>query len=266
MSDTAWMADLVLPAPSYLERQDPVSAFLASSACSGVITRDPVVPALFESRPVFWIVKELANRLDLGEHFDFTIEDFRKAQLEKLPEVARALKAEGVYNVVGPSYGLHEGKPFQDPSGKIELYNARYAENGIDPMPVYRPPGPGAGRPFPDRGGAQCLHHPERQHQQHSALGTGAGKQLVDPPDPGAAARDPPWRQGGGRKPGGQRASEGPGDRGDPAGHGLHGHGVWCDFKGAVQNLRQRRLYRRLLEDHNDDISGTWPCTRPSSP
>ncbi|MDX1779659.1 MAG: molybdopterin-dependent oxidoreductase, partial [Thermodesulfobacteriota bacterium] len=33
MSDTAWMADLVLPAPSYLERHDPVSSFVGSSAC-----------------------------------------------------------------------------------------------------------------------------------------------------------------------------------------------------------------------------------------
>ena len=85
MSDTAWMADLVLPAPSYLERQDPVSAFLASSSCSGVLTRDPIVPAMFESKPVFWIVTELAKRLDLVVLFDFTIEDFRKAQLKILP-------------------------------------------------------------------------------------------------------------------------------------------------------------------------------------
>jgi thiosulfate reductase/polysulfide reductase chain A len=142
MSDTAWMADLVLPAPSYLERQDPVSAFLASSACSGVITRDPVVPALFESKPVFWIVQELAKRLGLGEHFDFTIEDFRNAQLKELPEVAEALETQGVYNVVGPSHGLHEGIRFKTKSGKIEFYNERYAESGIDPMPVYRPPDP----------------------------------------------------------------------------------------------------------------------------
>ncbi len=142
MSDTAWMADLVLPAPSYLERQDPVSAFLASSACSGVLTRDPIVPALFESKPVFWIVKELANRLDLGEHFNFTIEDFRKAQLKKLPEVARALKNDGVYNIVGHSHGIHEGKPFKTRSKKIELFNSRYEENGIDPIPVYTPPQP----------------------------------------------------------------------------------------------------------------------------
>ena len=140
MSDTAWMADLVLPAPSYLERQDPLSAFLASSTCSGVITRNPVVPAMFESKPVFWIVKELARRLDLVEHFDFTIEDFRKVQLEKLPEVAKAIEEDGVYNIVGPSYGLHKGKPFKTRSKKIELLNSRYKEHGIDPMPVYTPP------------------------------------------------------------------------------------------------------------------------------
>ena len=140
MSDTAWMADLVLPAPSYLERQDPLSAFLASSTCSGVITRNPVVPAMFESKPVFWIAKELAKRLDLAEHFDFTIADFRKVQLEKIPEVARAIETDGVYNITGPSYGLHKGKPFRTRSKKIEIYNSRYKENGVDPMPVYTPP------------------------------------------------------------------------------------------------------------------------------
>ncbi|MGB5987488.1 MAG: molybdopterin-dependent oxidoreductase [Desulfobacterales bacterium] len=140
MSDTAWMADLVLPAPSYLERQDPLSAFLASSTCSGVTTRNPVVPAMFESRPAFWIVKELAKRLDLAEHFDFTMEDFRKAQLEELPEVAKAIQEDGVYNLTGPSHGLHQETPFRTRSKKIEIFNSRYQDKGIDPMPVYRPP------------------------------------------------------------------------------------------------------------------------------
>jgi anaerobic selenocysteine-containing dehydrogenase len=52
-----------------------------------------VVPALFESKPVFWILKELANRLELGEHFDFTMQDYRKQQLKNLPAGERALKA-----------------------------------------------------------------------------------------------------------------------------------------------------------------------------
>ncbi len=140
MSDTAFMADLVLPSPSYLEREDPLSAFQASSACSGVITRNPVVKPLFESKPVFWIVKELAKRLDLADHFDFTIADFRQAQLEKLPDVAKAIEQDGVYNITGPSHGIHEGTPFKTRSRKIELYNARYEDVGIDPMPVYTPP------------------------------------------------------------------------------------------------------------------------------
>ena len=140
MSDTAWMADLVLPAPSYLERKDPLSAFLASSTCSGVTTRNPIVPAMFESKPAFWIVKELAKRLDLAKHFDFTIDDFRNAQLEGLPEVAKAIEEDGVYNVVGPSHGIHKDKPFKTRSKKIEIYNTRYADKGIDPMPVYTPP------------------------------------------------------------------------------------------------------------------------------
>jgi len=140
MSDTAWMADLVLPAPSYLERQDPVSAFMASSACSGVITRNPVVKPMFESKPVLWIAKQLAERLDLKEHFDFTIEEFRNAQLKDLPEIAASIQKQGVYNITGPSHGLHKGKPFRTRSRKIELYNARYEEHGIDPMPVYSPP------------------------------------------------------------------------------------------------------------------------------
>ena len=140
MSDTAWMADLVLPAPSYLERQDPLSAFIASSTCSGVLTRDPVVPALFESKPVFWIVKELAKRLDLGEFFDFTMDDFRNAQLKKIPEVATAIKEDGVYNITGPTYGIHNNQPFKTRSKKIEFYNTRYKDKGIDPMPVYKAP------------------------------------------------------------------------------------------------------------------------------
>ncbi|KMY66767.1 nitrate reductase [Desulfocarbo indianensis] len=142
MSDTAWVSDLVLPAPTYLERQDPVSSFQGSSACSGIVMRDPVVEPMFESRPVFWIVKELAGRLGLGEYFDFTIEDYRRAQLKDLPQVAKALKEEGVYNDVSPTHGQHQGKDFRTRSTKVELYVDRYLEHGVDPMPVYHAPKP----------------------------------------------------------------------------------------------------------------------------
>jgi thiosulfate reductase / polysulfide reductase chain A len=140
MSDTAWMADLVLPAPSYLERMDPITALQGSSACGCIVTRDPVVPALFESRPVFWIVSELAKRLNLGQFFNFTMEEYRQEQLKDWPEAKKDLKKDGFHYKHSKIYGVYEGKIYKTFSKKIELYNQRYAEKKVDPMPVYRAP------------------------------------------------------------------------------------------------------------------------------
>ena len=94
MSDTAWLADLVLPSQCALERTDPCSAQQGSSACACVVMRDPVVSKpLFESKPVLWVMTELAKRMDLGEYFDFTVESFREEQLDGLPGALEALTA-----------------------------------------------------------------------------------------------------------------------------------------------------------------------------
>ncbi|MCA1989531.1 MAG: molybdopterin-dependent oxidoreductase, partial [Desulfarculus sp.] len=140
MTDTAWMADLVLPSQTYLERLDPASAQQGSSACACVVQRDPVAPAMFGPKPVCWVVQELAKRLDLGEHFDFTVEEFRTAQLADLPDAPKALAEDGVYYNPSRLYGVYEGKIYKTKSHKIELFNQRYAEAGLDPMPVYADP------------------------------------------------------------------------------------------------------------------------------
>lgn len=138
MSDTAWFADLVLPAASYLERMDPVSVQQGISTGPCLITRDPVVKPLHQSKSALWIIRQLAKRMELGEHFDYTMADYRKAQLKELPEAEAALKRDGVFQIGGDHTGLHKG--FKTLSKKVELYNERYARAGIDPMPVYRPP------------------------------------------------------------------------------------------------------------------------------
>lgn len=140
MSDTAWYSDLVLPSSSYLERQDPASGLQGSSACACVVTRDPVIKPLFESKPVFEILKETAKRLELAKFFDFTVEEYRKQQLQSLPHAERALKEDGVYYNPSKLYGIYEGKIYKTKSKKIELYNTRYEEMGVDPLPVYKSP------------------------------------------------------------------------------------------------------------------------------
>jgi len=140
MSDTAYRADLVLPAPSYLERTDPCSGLQGSVACACVVKRDPVVQPMFESRQVFDIMKDLAGRMDLAEHFDFTMEEYRQQQLAELPDAMEALDRDGVYYNPSKVYGIYEGRIYKTLSKKIEMYNQRYEQMGLDPMPVYTPP------------------------------------------------------------------------------------------------------------------------------
>ncbi|WP_029895903.1 molybdopterin-containing oxidoreductase family protein [Desulfohalovibrio reitneri] len=140
MTDTAWMSDLVLPAPTYLERADPAAGLQGSSACACVVQRDPVTEPLYDTRPMFDICKGLAERLDLGQYFDFTVEEYRTAQLEGLPEAEDILRRDGVYYNASKVYGIYEGRIFKTLSKKIELFNQRYQDMGLDPLPVYQPP------------------------------------------------------------------------------------------------------------------------------
>ncbi len=139
MSDTAWYSDLLFPSPSFLERNDPVSALQGSSACACAVWRDAVVPAMYESRDMLWICTELSKRLGFPESFDFTIDEYRQWQLAGIPDAAKAIKEDGVYYNPSKVYGIYFDSPLKTQAQKIELYNQRYAYEGLDPMPVYKP-------------------------------------------------------------------------------------------------------------------------------
>jgi thiosulfate reductase/polysulfide reductase chain A len=140
MSDTAWMADLVLPSQSYLEREDPCSGLQGSVACACVVKRDPVVEPLYESRALFDVMKGLANRLELSEYFDFTMDEYRRQQTREIPEALGVMDRDGVYYNPSKVYGIYDGRIYKTLSKKVELYNQRYEQMGLDPLPCYTPP------------------------------------------------------------------------------------------------------------------------------
>ncbi len=148
MSDTAWYSDVVLPEATYLERLDPIHVL--SGPVPEAVMRTPCIEPLFETRPNLWIMQQLARRLgdEIAESFDFTMEEFIANQAEGHPEMLEALQTRGVYRQIEePAYGASRGKRLSTRSGKIELYSAKYASEGLDPLPVYRPPqSPPAGR------------------------------------------------------------------------------------------------------------------------
>ncbi|MDQ7006872.1 MAG: molybdopterin-dependent oxidoreductase [Acidobacteriota bacterium] len=140
-SDTAWMADVILPESTYLERTDPVEGFHQPYAF--LAWRRQVVRPRFATRSCLEIMQGLAGRLGIEKYFDYDIDEYVSIQLAK-PGLSREVFDEtGVWSDRSArSYGktLSPDYRFRTPSGKIELANERFRRRGYAPLPVYVPP------------------------------------------------------------------------------------------------------------------------------
>lgn len=135
-------ADVVLPECSYLERYDDLRN--SPERVPSLALRMPAFEPLGDSKPGWWIAKELGRRLDLEKYFPW--QDYSEVldwQLKQVGSSLEEMRRIGVKNFPRktPEY-LEEHKPFafRTPSGKIELYSQRLKDAGFDPMPVYTPP------------------------------------------------------------------------------------------------------------------------------
>jgi anaerobic selenocysteine-containing dehydrogenase len=129
-TETTDYADVILPALTYLEKQDVVIPW-----SHGYIQYSPaVVPPLAEGRSEVWVMQEIARRLGLAqawlyrdpwEAVTWALRDAfeENDQQPQQPGARRKLKR----------------KPrdrYPTPSGKIEFHSARAVELGWDPLPV----------------------------------------------------------------------------------------------------------------------------------
>lgn len=141
---TDW-ADVVLPECTYLERHDAVN--IGKFKQLEISLRQPAIKPMFESRPSWWITKELGNRLGLADYFPWKDADEYNAKRCEAGGIDYAeLKRTGV--IVKPAsapYITDDNQPeFATPSGKIELYSQQLKDKGFDPVPVYtKHPQPG---------------------------------------------------------------------------------------------------------------------------
>ncbi len=134
-------SDVVLPEATYLERCDEIwtpyykQPFLA--------IRQPVVEPLYESKPGWWMAKELAGKLGLENFFPWKDSvEYAKHRVHEAGYDCEELQRTGV--VVGESVPTCEEEglslSFDTDSGKIELYSKPLASLGFDPMPQFTPP------------------------------------------------------------------------------------------------------------------------------
>jgi thiosulfate reductase/polysulfide reductase chain A len=136
-------ADLVLPEATYLERYDPPLT-VGSVKTPFVAVRQPVCEPLHDSRPGWWIAKQLARRLGLEAFFPWdTPEQHLAALIEPLGVNALELRHRGALGFAGRPY-LEDRTPDDEPlfptaSGRIELYSQELRDLGADPLPRYTP-------------------------------------------------------------------------------------------------------------------------------
>ena len=140
-------ADVVLPESTYLERHDDLHVCAFKEPF--IALRQPVIEPLYESKPGWWIAKQLGERLGLGEYFPWQdIDAYLQRRLAAGGYDMAALRRDGV--IVGEETPLYYedgvAPSFATPSGKIELYSKAMADAGLDPMPSFTAhpqPGPG---------------------------------------------------------------------------------------------------------------------------
>ena len=80
-SETGWFADVILPKATYLERANILCQWPGLVPVFGM--RDQAIAPRFDSRPAWWIFREILHRMGKKEALDFeTIEEIWNYQLE----------------------------------------------------------------------------------------------------------------------------------------------------------------------------------------
>jgi anaerobic selenocysteine-containing dehydrogenase len=137
MTETAALADYVLPAASFLERSE-----LHTHAKHQVVTLTNQVLRLPDVQDEYSFWRDLAGRLGAGDFFPWDDETALNRWLletsgftyEELAE-----HPEGVEYAPAPR-GDDEDLVFGTPSGKVEFVSAYLGGLGLDELPVYRSP------------------------------------------------------------------------------------------------------------------------------
>jgi anaerobic selenocysteine-containing dehydrogenase len=138
MQETARVySDVVLPGTSWLEE----TGYKMTN--THLYLMDQVLAPRGEARPAIWVMKELAERLDVPEFFLWENTDGLLEALFDHRATGHAtpaqLRAEDGRRALAISHVAHPDLRFPTPSGKVEFFSERAVELGLPPLPVYEP-------------------------------------------------------------------------------------------------------------------------------
>jgi anaerobic selenocysteine-containing dehydrogenase len=138
MTPTAELADYVLPATTWLERDECCD--LQYMNC--IAARQKAVRPLFESRDDIRMIIDLVKRISWAKRKYIPwqdVEEFNDFRVKGMGMSFEQFKENG-YVTVDPQYKHYEKKGFTTPSGKVEIYSTIFEQHGYDPLPTYTEP------------------------------------------------------------------------------------------------------------------------------
>jgi len=149
-------ADVVLPSTSWLEEVG------CKSTNTHLYLMDTALEPPGETRPLAWILRQLAPRLGLpADFYPWASDDGPLDAILDHPSTGHAtvaaLRAEGGIRALKISHVAHPDRRFDTPSGKIELYSERARALGLPPLPVFAPL-PSSSYPLHFRQGRTLTH------------------------------------------------------------------------------------------------------------
>jgi thiosulfate reductase/polysulfide reductase chain A len=152
-------ADVVLPEATFLERDDDL--WNGPWKRPFVAIRQAAVPPAGDSRPGWWIARELAGKVGLGHWFPWKdANEHVRARLDarglSLDELSRTGVLLGDPIATCEEEGLEIA--FETDSGKIDLASKELEELGFDPLPRYQPQEEGPPGHFRLLSGRSPLH------------------------------------------------------------------------------------------------------------
>jgi anaerobic selenocysteine-containing dehydrogenase len=142
MTETARLADIVLPACSSLEKLGLAYNYGLTGGMPYVLLSRKVIEPIGECWADWRFYSELGRRMGHGEYFPWnTDEEVVGMLLEPSGISLRGLeeKPEGLW-FDSRCYDITQPRQIRTPSGKIEIYSQTLADAGYDPLPVFRDP------------------------------------------------------------------------------------------------------------------------------
>lgn len=138
VTPTAELADYVLPATTWLERDECCNVQYNTCLCA----RQKAIEPYFECRDDTQIVIDLAKYLPwANKHFVpwNSVAEYNDFRVKGMGITFNELK-DKEYMVAPKKYRKYESNGFNTPSGKVELYSTVFEKHGYDPLPSYTEP------------------------------------------------------------------------------------------------------------------------------